>query len=88
GSQETVDALLGHVTEIVRFGLPDDYFQTYAQKVRSVSREQVMAVAEKVVQPDKLIWVVVGDRSKIEQGIRELGIGEISVLDADGKPVQ
>jgi len=88
GSQETIDALLGHVTEIVRFGLPDDYFQTYAQKVRSVSREQVMAVAEKVVQPDKLIWVVVGDRSKIEQGLRELGIGEISVLDADGKPVQ
>jgi hypothetical protein len=35
-----------------------------------------------------MTWVVVGDLSKIEQGIRELGIGEVSVLDADGKVVR
>jgi zinc protease len=32
-----------------------------------------------------MIWVVVGDLSKIEQGIRALGLGEVRVLDADGK---
>ena len=35
--------------------------------------------------PDALIWVVVGDRAKIEQGIRELHLGEVQVIDADGK---
>jgi len=32
--------------------------------------------------------VVVGDRSKIESGIRELGWGEIQFIDADGQPVK
>jgi len=40
--------------------------------------------AREIVHPDQLIWVVVGDRSKVESGIRELGWGEIQLLDADG----
>ena len=39
------------------------------------------------IRPDHLVWVVVGDRSKIEAGIRELNWGEIRFLDADGKPL-
>jgi zinc protease len=35
-----------------------------------------------------MTWVIVGDRAKIEAGIRALGIGEVTVLDADGKVVQ
>jgi zinc protease len=34
-----------------------------------------------------MVWVVVGDRSKVEAGIKELGLGEIRLLDADGKPL-
>ena len=44
--------------------------------------------ASKVVQPDKLVWVVVGDRETIESDIRELGLGEVQLMDADGKVVQ
>ena len=44
--------------------------------------------AQQVVHPDQLVWVVVGDRSKIESGIRELGWGEIQLLDADGNPAK
>jgi zinc protease len=40
------------------------------------------------VRADRLSWVVVGDRAKIEAGIRELGYGEIRYADADGQPVQ
>ena len=31
--------------------------------------------------------IVVGDRAKIEQGVREAGIGEVIVIDADGNHV-
>ena len=31
--------------------------------------------------------IVVGDRAKIEQGIKDLGIGKIHFIDADGKPI-
>jgi len=33
------------------------------------------------------VWVVVGDRAKIESGIKSLGWGELKYLDPDGNPV-
>jgi zinc protease len=39
-----------------------------------------------VIHPDQLVWVIVGDRAKIEPGIRELNLGEIHFIDADGNP--
>jgi len=44
--------------------------------------------AQKAVHPDRLVWVVVGDRSRIEAPVRELGWGEIQLLDADGDAVK
>src|SRR5206468_605421 len=88
GSWETDDAVLDSIGEIVRFGLPDDYFVTYPEKVRALTVADVTKAAEQVVHPDQLVWVVVGDRSKIEPGIRELGWSDIQLLDADGNPVK
>jgi zinc protease len=39
------------------------------------------------VAPDHLVWVIVGDRAKIEQGLRDLNLGEIHLIDTDGNPV-
>jgi zinc protease len=36
------------------------------------------------VQPDKLVWVIAGDRAKVEPGLRELGLGQVKSIDADG----
>jgi zinc protease len=41
-----------------------------------------------VVKPDNLTWVIVGDRAQIEKGIRELNLGEVKFLDANGNVVQ
>jgi zinc protease len=47
----------------------------------------VLAKAAKtVVHPDNLIWVIVGDRAKIESGIRELNFGDRQIIDTDGNP--
>ena len=37
------------------------------------------------MHPESVSWVVVGDREKIEAGLKELGLGEVRLLDADGK---
>jgi zinc protease len=87
GSFETLDALGQSMIDIVRFGLPEDYYETYAGKVRALKTSDVEDGAKAIVHPDHLIWVVVGDRAKIEAGIKELGLGEIRLLDADGKPI-
>jgi zinc protease len=88
GRWETMGAVAGSIGEIVRFGLPDDYFTTFPDKVRALSVDDLVQAAQKVVHADQLVWIVVGDRAKIEPGIRELGWGEIQFLDADGNPVK
>ena len=87
GNWETMDAVLGSLEQMVSFGLDDRYFETYAQRVRSLTTADATAAAQATVRPDHLVWIVVGDRAKIEPGIRELGWGEIRFLDADGKPL-
>jgi zinc protease len=87
GSWETMDALAGAIVDIVSFGLDDRYYDTFAEKVRAQTIPSVTAAAAEVVHPDKLVWVVVGDRSKIEPGLRELNLGEIRLIDSDGRPV-
>ena len=85
GSRETLDALGGSIVDLVQFGLPDDYYDTYAGKVRALKTSDVTEAAKEVVRPDNLIWIVVGDRAKIEAGVRELNLGEFRLMDADGK---
>ena len=84
GQWETANAVADSLAEMVRFGLPDDYWKRYPERVRALSDSQITAAAEDVVQPDGMVWVVVGDRAKIEAGIRELGYGDIIPMDADG----
>lgn len=84
GSWETNNEVNRAIAEIVRFGYSDQYFQTYADAIKGITLQDVSGAAKTVVHPGKLIWVVVGDRSKIEAGLQELGIGEIYPLDIDG----
>ncbi len=39
----------------------------------------------KLIHPDALTWVIVGDLSKIEKPVRALNFGDVTVLDVDGK---
>ena len=87
GQWETARAVLGSISEIVRFGFDDRYFDGYAGRVRGVKLEEVTRAAQ-VIDPERLVWVVVGDRKKIEAGLRELGLGEPRAIDADGNPVK
>jgi len=87
GNWETMDAVQGSLEQLVTFGLDDHYYETYAQRVRALTIPDAAGAAQEAIRPDHLVWVVVGDRAKIEAGIRELNFGEIRFLDADGKPL-
>jgi zinc protease len=87
GTWETINSVAEALNEIVSFGLPDDTHQTRSARLQALTRENLSDAARNVVQADRLSWVVVGDRAKIEAGIRELNLGEVRFADADGKPV-
>lgn len=88
GSWETMDAVSGSLTDIVTYNLPDDYYSKYASMVESLTLNETQTAADKIVKPGQLVWVVVGDKAKIEDGIKSLGYDEVKYIDGDGNIIQ
>ncbi len=88
GAWETSAQVVNAISDIVRFQLPDDYFATYPKRAEALQLADVTRAAERVIDLPQQVWVVVGDRSRIEPGLRELGFTEIRPIDADGNVLQ
>ena len=88
GMWETNNSVGMSLENLVRFKLPDNYYDTYVKTVIALTLPEVSAAAKKLLHPDNIVWVVVGDRAKIETGIRELNYGEVKYLDGDGNVIQ
>ncbi|WP_242108631.1 M16 family metallopeptidase [Luteimonas aquatica] len=84
GAYETSAAVMGTIGGIVRYGRPDDYVFQRKAEIEGLTPAQV-AEAAKTIDANALTWVVVGDLKQIEQPIRALNVGEVQVVDADGK---
>jgi zinc protease len=87
GSFETAGQLAGAYSAIVQYKLPENYYNTFTQTVLSMTPEQANALAARTIVPGRLTWMVVGDLSKVEAGVRGLNLGEVRKIDADGNPV-
>jgi zinc protease len=87
GSRETIGSVGFSILDILQYGWPDNYYDTMAGKIRALKTTDLDAAAKQTIHPEGMVWVVVGDRAKIEQGIKELGIGKIRIIDADGHPL-
>ena len=88
GSHETIGAVMSSLVDIINYNLPDDYYDRYPVQIKALTTAAVADAAKLADHPDHLVWVVVGDRAKIEAGVRQLGFGEVKYLDVDGNPVQ
>jgi zinc protease len=88
GSNETASEVAGSYADILTYGLPDTYWNDYVGEVNAMTPEKVNAAAQKLIQPNAVTWVVVGDLAKIEADVRKLGFGEVKVLDADGNVIR
>jgi zinc protease len=85
---ETIGAVASSIGALVRYGLPDNYYDTYPDEVRALTIAGVADAAKKVIRTDRMVWVVVGDLAKIEKDIRDLGRGEVRVIDVEGSPAE
>ena len=85
GGIETSGQLSAQMSYMLSYGLPDDYYDTYVDQLQKLGPPQLDAAARKLVTPQALTWLIIGDLSKIEQQVRALKLGEVKVLDAEGK---
>jgi zinc protease len=85
---ETSNQIASRVSQLVVFGLPDDYFHRYRDEVRAVTVEDAAAAARRHMRPSEAQVVVVGDASHVAGPLEALGLGpfEVRAVQREGQP--
>jgi hypothetical protein len=87
GRFETAGAVLASLITSARYGRPLDYAASLTERYEALQLADLQAAANEVVQPDGLIWIVVGDLDEIRDQVTALEIGPIETWDDEGRPV-
>jgi zinc protease len=85
---ESYGRIAGQIVELWSAGLPMTHLQRESAELERTQLSAVNAVAAKYAAPAGASLLLVGDLSQIESGIKELNLGEIVILDPEGKRVQ
>lgn len=84
---ETTDAVATALANLVVYGLPLDFYDTYRAEVRAVTRADVLRAARDHLHPDQLQLVAVGDAEAIRGKLEGLAFGPLTVYDDRGEPI-
>ncbi len=80
---ETTDAIARALAALVTYRLPEDYFDSYRDNVRAVTKVDVLHAADRHLHPEELQLLVVGDPDVVRAPLEELGFGPVEILPAD-----
>ncbi|MDB5702651.1 MAG: insulinase family protein, partial [Sphingomonadales bacterium] len=74
GNFETSDAVLSAMQRIIYLGRPDNFYTTLADRYRKMTVADFDKAARAAIDPDKLVFVVVGDAAKVKPQLDKLGL--------------
>ncbi len=74
GQFETSGSVLGGMVNIVKYGRPDDYYETIADKYRGMTAGQIAAASRENFVYDDIVYVVVGDAEVVEPQLERTGL--------------
>ena len=74
GNFETSGAVLGAMQSNDLYKRPDDYYARITQRYRAMTRDQLDGAIRRVIVPDRLVWVVVGDAKVVRPQLDSLGL--------------
>jgi predicted Zn-dependent peptidase len=77
---ETVAQVARGAAQLALFGLPDSYFETFVSRVNAVTASDVMSAAERYLDPERMLTLVVGDLPTIRESLEGLGLGAPEIL--------
>ena len=83
---DTNASTAGTFAELALYGLPDNYYAGYAANIRKVTAKDVKQVAKTLIPSRNMVISIVGDMSKIREGVDKLGFGEAEMHDLYGMP--
>ncbi|WP_180539037.1 M16 family metallopeptidase [Nevskia soli] len=88
GARESLQREAHWIERAIELHLPDDFYDKYADRVKAVTAADVKDQAQTVIAPDHMVWLIIGDKSKIQSDVKALNLGDMHVIDADGKSAQ
>ncbi|MEN3747271.1 pitrilysin family protein [Sphingomonas sp. HF-S3] len=74
GTFETSTAVLGAMQSNDLYKRPDDYYDTIAARYRAMKIADLDSAARGALDPDKFVWVVVGDAAVVKPQLESLGL--------------
>jgi zinc protease len=87
---ETTNAVAQAIAIAQVYGLGDDYYTRYRERIRAVTADDVLRAAQNFLHPDQLLILAVGNADAIREPLEKLNAGAVSVHEApaeDGSPV-
>lgn len=76
---ETTAAIASALANMVTFGLPENYFDTYRGNITAVTAGDVLEAARRHVRLEELQAVVVGNPEVVQRPLEQLEMGPLSV---------
>lgn len=85
---ETIAALRMMLSQIAKYNLPFDFVKNQEKQIQQMTIDEHKMLAQKYLHPDKMIYLIVGDKATQFEKLKELGFGEPVLLDKDGNPLK
>ena len=83
---QSASDIAGRLLDVELYGLPETWFDTYRENIHAVSKGDVARVANKYIDPDRVLVVIVGNAAQIREPLGGLGC-PIHEIDIDGNLV-
>jgi len=77
---ETTGQVAARISELQIYDLPDDFFGTYRDQIRSVTPEAALAAGRETLRPGELVVVVAGDAKGIQGPLEDIGFGPVEIV--------
>ncbi len=82
---DTPDKIAALLAELRLYGLPDDYWDTFGDKIEQVTPQAALKAAQKYIQPSQSLIVVVGEGTAVRPALERYGA--VTVVDTEGSVV-
>jgi len=80
---QSASDVAGRLVDMELYDLPDDYFDHYRENIGAIGKAEVERVAQKYIDPDRAVIVIVGSAQEVREPLLGLGM-PIHSLDIDG----
>jgi predicted Zn-dependent peptidase len=79
---ESTGGIAVAIEPIATYGLADDFWQTYRDRIEAVGEAEAHTAAVELIRPEELLILAVGDAAKVRESVEALNLGPLEVVAA------